>query len=142
MRSGKALRALLAAAITAATMLTPDALVRAHGDNNDPAVIHACIDNKKGNVRIVPLNQNCDNGESRSHWATVGPAGPAGAAGPQGPPGAPLSSIDSLDRLACTREGFPGMHAPPTAHFMLRQCAHAITAVANIVVGGQAAVCG
>ena len=70
----------------------------AHGGNNDPNVIHACIGKVSKVVRIVGVNDSCISSppiaaEMPAHWSVQGPQGPQGAqgamgpAGPQGPQG-------------------------------------------------------
>lgn len=69
--------------------------VSAHG--GDVTLIHACVNNRTGAVRIVSANTPCDaNKESALDWGIQGPkgdkgdtgsAGPQGSQGPQGEPG-------------------------------------------------------
>src|SRR5678815_5328566 len=67
----------------------------AHGGNNDPDVVHACVQQNSNQVRIVGLNGTCTNSETAAHWSIsgvgapgpTGPAGPAGATGATGPAG-------------------------------------------------------
>jgi hypothetical protein len=66
--------------------------VSAHGDNNDPNVVHACIGKVSKVVRIVGVNDSCIASppiaaETPAHWSIQGPAGPQGLQGPQGPQG-------------------------------------------------------
>lgn len=70
--------ALLGAALTA--------VVSAHG--GDPALIHACVNNSSGALRIVGSNDACRQGERALDWNIMGPQGPAGPQGVQGDPGA------------------------------------------------------
>ena len=65
-------------------------MATAHGGNNDPNVVHACVGNVSKVVRIVGVNGACLTSpvvaaETPAHWSTQGPEGPQG---PQGPPGA------------------------------------------------------
>lgn len=80
-------------------------MATAHGGNNDPNVVHACVGNASKVVRIVRVSESCLTAETPVHWSVegpqgpqglpgaqgtigpAGPAGPAGAAGPQGPVG-------------------------------------------------------
>src|SRR5262245_34019204 len=39
-----------------------------HAGNTDPAVIHACVNTKKGDVRIVGVAGTCASGEQALHW--------------------------------------------------------------------------
>jgi hypothetical protein len=70
----------------------------AHGGNNDPNVVHACIHNRTGLVRIVdPGAPGCivtrGLAEYAAHWGIEGPQGiqgedgEQGIQGPQGPAG-------------------------------------------------------
>ena len=66
----------------------------AHGGNNDPNAIHACV-NRLGEVRILGFQGLSIDGPcpllggpwSAVHWGIVGPSGPSGASGPSGPKG-------------------------------------------------------
>jgi hypothetical protein len=66
----------------------------AHGGNNDPNAIHACVD-RFGEVRILGFQGLSIDGPcptlggpwSSVHWGIVGPSGPSGASGPSGPKG-------------------------------------------------------
>lgn len=51
-------------------------------------VIHACYEDKGGEVRLVGANLKCRRGESKLTWNQRGRAGPAGPAGPIGRAGA------------------------------------------------------
>lgn len=59
------------------------ATASAHG--GDASLVHACVVNGVGLVRIVGPNQNCSFLETARHWSITGPQGPPG---PQGPAGA------------------------------------------------------
>jgi hypothetical protein len=65
--------------------------VSAHG--GDLALIHACVRNSNGNIRIVGATTACDSNETALDWnlqgiqGPAGPQGPAGSPGPSGPPG-------------------------------------------------------
>ena len=61
----------------------------AHGGNDDPNVIHACVNAVNGNVRIVGPTGSCRVGESAVHWGIVGPQGLPGEPGADGSPGTP-----------------------------------------------------
>ena len=68
--------------------------VAAHGGNNDPSLVHACL-GPHGYARLVAANQQCQRIEVPVHWVrearpgsgTPGPQGPAGPPGPMGPMG-------------------------------------------------------
>src|SRR5919204_1679416 len=71
--------------VAAVTLMAIPAIASAHGGNNDPKVVHACIGNVSKVVRIVGVDGSC---------ITAPPASPALAETPahwdiQGPPGAP-----------------------------------------------------
>ena len=66
-------------------------LVSAHGGNT--ALIHACVSNSSGEIKIVGANANCPSNYRALDWNIQGPAGqqgpigPAGTIGPVGPVG-------------------------------------------------------
>ena len=61
-------------------------LVNAHGGN--ASLIHACVKNSNGSIRIVAANSSCNaNNETALDWNILGPQGPQGPAGPDGPQG-------------------------------------------------------
>ena len=57
------------------------------GEDGSSATIHACVDRKNGQVRIVPAGESCRNSEAATQWNAEGPAGPAGPRGDSGPAG-------------------------------------------------------
>ena len=60
--------------------------VSAHG--GDVTLIHACVTNRTGAVRIVSATTTCDaNKESALDWGIQGPKGDKGDTGPKGPQG-------------------------------------------------------
>ena len=60
--------------------------VSAHG--GDITLIHACVINRTGAVRIVSATTTCDaNKETTLDWGIQGPKGDKGAVGPMGPQG-------------------------------------------------------
>jgi hypothetical protein len=89
---GKTLARLLSVALVAAAVFASGAL--AHGGNNDPNAIHACV-NRFGEVRILgfqglSINDPCPllgGPWAIVHWSITGPSGPSGASGPSGPAG-------------------------------------------------------
>ena len=60
-------------------------LVSAHGGNT--ALIHACVSNTSGEIKIVGANANCPNNYRALDWNIQGPAGQQGAQGQPGPMG-------------------------------------------------------
>jgi hypothetical protein len=61
--------------------------VYGHAGNNDPNVIHACVQQGNGQVRMVGVDGTCNKPETPMHWSITGPQGPAGPQGAQGAPG-------------------------------------------------------
>src|SRR5688500_3488342 len=59
--------------------------VRAHGGNT--ALIHACVSNTSGEIKIVSANATCPNNYRPLDWNIQGPAGQQGPIGPVGPMG-------------------------------------------------------
>src|SRR5688572_11414925 len=64
----------------------------AHGGNNDPNVVHACVGNVSKVVRIVGVTGSCLTSpvvaaETPAHWSVQGPEGAQGAQGAAGPTG-------------------------------------------------------
>jgi len=60
--------------------------VSAHG--GDVTLIHACVTNRIGAVRIVSASTTCDaNKETALDWGIQGPKGDKGDTGPKGPQG-------------------------------------------------------
>jgi hypothetical protein len=84
------IRAAGIAVVLAVIQLGMTTKAEAHAGNSSAGVIHACMANGTGVIRIVDVNRNCKKRESAVHWNTVGPAGapgsqgPIGATGPQG----------------------------------------------------------
>ncbi len=69
-------------------------IVSAHGGNT--ALIHACVSNSSGEVKIVGANATCPSNYRALDWniqgpggqqGPIGPVGPVGPAGPMGPQG-------------------------------------------------------
>jgi hypothetical protein len=65
--------------------LTSVTLVSAHGGNS--ALIHACVSNSSGEIKIVGANANCPSNYRALDWNIQGPAGQQGPIGPAGPVG-------------------------------------------------------
>jgi hypothetical protein len=69
-------------------MLLSVTYVSAHGGNT--ALIHACVNNTSGEIKIVGANSNCPSNYRALDWNIQGPAGqqgPIGSVGPAGPVG-------------------------------------------------------
>jgi len=60
-------------------------LVSAHGGNT--ALIHACVNNTSGEIKIIGANATCPNNSRALDWNIQGPAGQQGTQGQQGPMG-------------------------------------------------------
>ena len=60
-------------------------LASAHGGNT--SLIHACVSNSSGEIKIVGANSNCPSNYRALDWNIQGPAGQQGAQGQQGPIG-------------------------------------------------------
>jgi len=95
-------RAVGTAVVCAVTLLGMITRAEAHAGNSSADVIHACVDIKKGDTRIVGVNGTCTSKESAMHWAIVGPAGPAGQTGAPGsfPAGVALGDMQYWDGTA------------------------------------------
>ena len=59
--------------------------VSAHG--GDTSQVHACAENKSGDLRLVRSGDSCKSGETAIDWSIVGPTGPTGLVGLAGPQG-------------------------------------------------------
>jgi hypothetical protein len=68
--------------------------VSAHG--GDTSLIHSCVNNNSGVVRVVGAGVTCKAGETPLDWAQQGVPGPQGIPGPQGPtgPAGPAGAVD------------------------------------------------
>src|SRR5262245_66302166 len=67
-------------ALALGTMMTTPLPAGAHAGNSNPNVVHACVNNFNGLIRIVPVNGTCFSGPASSrhgeralHRAIVGP---------------------------------------------------------------------
>ena len=60
-------------------------LVSAHGGNT--ALIHSCVNNTSGEIKIIAANANCPSNYRSLDWNIQGPAGQQGPIGPVGPVG-------------------------------------------------------
>jgi hypothetical protein len=92
--------------------------VIAHG--GDTSLIHGCVKNKGGALRIVNATATCNSLETALDWniqglqGEIGPVGPQGPQGEQGPPGPGVVQFTSLSHTpvattsATTPEDVPG----------------------------------
>lgn len=58
----------------------------AHGPGPSNDIIHSCVNNQSGDIKI---GEDCKNNWSPLDWNGVGPQGPQGPSGPPGPQGEP-----------------------------------------------------
>jgi hypothetical protein len=75
--------------------LSPVVVSRA--DGGDVSLIHACVKDRGGDVKIVGANNGCPSGYSPLHWGIVGPQGPQGIQGPPGPTNLPTVYSQTID---------------------------------------------
>jgi hypothetical protein len=84
-------------------------LVSAHGGNT--ALIHACVNNTSGEIKIIGANANCPNNYRALDWNIQGPIGPVGLVGPAGPVG-PVGPVGPMGPQGLQGEqgsqGLPG----------------------------------
>ena len=88
---GLVLFAAVLVAVSIGGVLVVTQLSAHQDDARGPSVIHACVNNNSGEVKIVGTDGECKNNWTAVHWNTEGAAGgpgPAGPAGPEGPQGA------------------------------------------------------
>ena len=79
-------RFLSAILLVALLSLSSVIYVSAHG--GDVTLIHACVNNRTGALRIVSATTTCDaNKETALDWGIQGPKGDKGDTGPKGPQG-------------------------------------------------------
>jgi hypothetical protein len=57
------------------------------GDDQPSATVHACVQRKSGQVRVVSAGERCRPNENALEWNVEGPAGASGPAAPEGPQG-------------------------------------------------------
>jgi hypothetical protein len=62
-------------------LLAVPAIAAAHGGNDDPNAIHACINNASKSVRIVGVTGSCSTAETPAHWGIHGTNGTNGIDG-------------------------------------------------------------
>jgi hypothetical protein len=80
-------------------------LASAHGGNNDPNVVHACIGNLTKIVRIVGVSGSCISpAESPTHWGIQGSPGAPGTNGTNGTDGA--NGTNGIDGTSATFVGY------------------------------------
>ena len=85
-------------------------LVSAHGGNT--ALIHACVNNTSGEIKIVGANSNCPSNYRALDWNIQGPAGQQGPIGPVGPIGPQgLQGEQGLQGLP-GQQGIQGIQGP------------------------------
>jgi hypothetical protein len=75
--------------------ISPAIISRA--DGGDISLIHACVKDKGGDVKIVGANTACPSGYSPLHWGIAGPQGPQGIQGPPGPASLPAAYSQTID---------------------------------------------
>ncbi len=71
--------------------------IRSRADGGDISLIHACVKDKGGDVKIVGANSGCPSGYSPLHWGITGPQGPQGFQGPPGPASLPTAYYETID---------------------------------------------
>lgn len=91
-------------------------LVSAHG--GDLALIHACVNDSSGTLKIVGADQGCSKGWSPLDWNIMGPQGDPGPAGPQGQAGAGVKTISGIVNAdgtanSVTQQGFTSTRLGP-----------------------------
>jgi hypothetical protein len=74
--------ALVLGAMLLAALVGGGTWALAHG--GDPKLVHACVNDESGAVRVVGAKDQCSKKETALDWSIQGPAGPQG---PQGEPG-------------------------------------------------------
>ena len=90
----------------------------------ESGVIYSCINNSAGTIKIVTVNENCNNGWTAVNWNGTGVQGPPGPAGPQGATGPAGSGRGAGSRRAAgsgraggrerrARRGRPGRPGRP-----------------------------
>ncbi len=75
-------KATLVSILITVSLMTGITLAFAYGGDNE--LIHACVKDNNGDIRIVSANQDCKNNESNLDWRIQGEPGPAGAPGSSG----------------------------------------------------------
>ena len=95
---------------TALACLAIPTIASAHGGNNDPNVVHACVGNVSKIVRIVGVSGSCIAApplvaETPAHWEIQGPNGTPGANGTNGMNGTSVTFVDYFS--GSTYQGAP-----------------------------------
>jgi hypothetical protein len=83
---------------------------RAHGGNNNPQAVHACVNDKTNVVRVVGVSGSCTSLETPLHWAIKGPQGAPGVDGTNGTNGLNGSdgtSVTLVDSFSGNQNGCP-----------------------------------
>lgn len=62
-------------------------VVKAHVGDVASGVIHSCINNGSGTIRVIDPLDTCNANDMAVDWNAVGPQGPEGPQGPQGEQG-------------------------------------------------------
>jgi hypothetical protein len=92
------------------------AIASAHGGNNDPNIVHACVNNTTKVVRVVGhldlcISQPTSKAETPAHWDIQGPPGPPGTNGTNGANGIDgtngVDGTNGLDGINATRADAP-----------------------------------
>jgi len=83
------------------------ALVSAHG--GDTTLIHACVKNNTGAIRVIGANGTCSSNETPLDWRIQGEPGPVGPQGPVGPsgPGIPSGAVMFFNQTSCPADWSP-----------------------------------
>lgn len=97
-----------AAIATVAAMAFTGAALALH----DATTIHACADNKDGQLRLVVDPGACERKETPVEWDVQGPIGPVGPAGPAGPQGAQGPAGPQGETGPEGPQGAPGPEGP------------------------------
>jgi hypothetical protein len=85
-------------------------LVSAHGGNT--ALIHSCVNNTSGEIKIIAANANCPSNYRSLDWSVQGPAGQQGPIGPVGPMG-PVGPIGPVGLIGPVGpQGLQGEQGP------------------------------
>jgi len=95
----------LSTVATVLAVLALPTIASAHAGNNDPNVVHACINNNSNIVRIVGVSGSCLPPETPAHWDIQGPQGVPGTNGINGING--TNGIDGKDGTNATRADGP-----------------------------------
>ena len=96
-------------------LLVIPTIASAHGGNNDPNMVHACIGNVSKVARIVGVGGSCISApplvaETPAHWAVQGPPGVPGTNGTNG-----TNGVDGINGTDGTNgiDGTNATHADP-----------------------------